>query len=322
MGPWLLWLLGCYAVWLAIEVVGDHWIETLSRWPIALVMVLGSYVAGATPMGGGTIGFPVLVLLLEFPASIGRNFGLCVQATGMTSAMIFILCRGIPIDRRVIGWTALGGVFGLLVGTFVVVPLVPNAQVKLIFACLWASFGVLTLARNSELCALDRIPAMSARTVRSVGSTVGLVGGAMTSLIGVGVDLMLYSVLVLLFRMDLKIAVPTAVSGMAVTSVLGIALHLWIGDIEREVFFSWLAACPIVLVGAPIGAFFVSVISREKTLYFVAVLCLLQFAWTIWALRPGVGEWVFIGVSLSIAAAGFVALYRLGSKHRQTVGSA
>lgn len=284
--PWFLWLLGFYAVWFAIELAGDHWLETLARWPIALVMVLGSYVAGSTPMGGGTVGFPVLVLVYDFSSAIGRNFGLCVQATGMTSAAIFILCRGIQIERRVLGWAVLGSAFGLLLGTFVAVPVVPDTAVKLLFSCLWACFGVLTLARNKEFCSLQSRPAIAPRLARSVGLLVGVVGGVTTSLIGVGVDLLLYTVLVLGFRMDLKVAVPTAVTGMAMTSVLGVALHLAIGDFEREVFFSWLAACPIVLLGAPVGAFFVSVISREKTLYFVAILCLLQFVWTISAVWP------------------------------------
>jgi hypothetical protein len=30
---------------------------------MAIAMTIGSYVAGSTPMGGGTVGFPVLFLL-------------------------------------------------------------------------------------------------------------------------------------------------------------------------------------------------------------------------------------------------------------------
>jgi uncharacterized membrane protein YfcA len=312
MRPWFWWLLGVYGVWVAINALGNHWGETLAHWPIALVMVLGSYVAGSTPMGGGTIAFPVLVLLFELPATLGRNFGLCVQATGMTSAAIFILCRRSPIEKRLLGWSVLGSALGLSFGTFVIAPLVPETYVKLLFACLWMSFGVLTLAKNRELCAFDRMPLIPPQIARSIGLAVGIAGGVTTSLIGVGMDMMLYTVLVLLFRMDLKVAVPTAVIGMAAASVLGAALHIGIGDIGDEVFYSWLAATPIVILGAPIGAFFVSVIAREKTLYFVAVLCLLQFAWTVAVVRPSGGEWVFCGASLSLAAIGFMVLYRQG----------
>jgi uncharacterized membrane protein YfcA len=312
MRPWLAWLLGFYVVWVTLVVVGDHWHDTLARWPIAVAMAIGSYVAGSTPMGGGTVGFPVLVLLFDFPASLGRNFGLCVQAIGMTSAGIFILCRRSPIEKRVLSWTVLGSALGLVLGTFMVVPLVPDTHVKLLFACLWMSFGALTLAKNRELCAFDGMPVIPPRVARAVGLTVGMVGGVTTSLIGVGIDMMLYTVLVLLFRMDLKVAVPTCVIGMAAASVMGVALHVAIGDIHDEVFFSWLAASPIVILGAPIGAFLVSVLARQKTLYIVAILCVLQFGWTVSALQPSAGEWLFTALSLSLAAAGFVVLYRLG----------
>jgi len=56
--------------------------------------------------------------------------------------------------------------------------------------------------------------------------------------------MLIYTVLVLLFRSDLKVAVPTAVSTMAMASVLGIALHLWMGDVEIEVLYNWLTAGP------------------------------------------------------------------------------
>jgi uncharacterized membrane protein YfcA len=310
--PWLAWLFGFYIVWVLLNVVGDHWADTLAHWPIAAVMALGSYVAGSTPMGGGTVAFPVLVLVFDLPASLGRNFGLCVQSIGMTSATIFILCRRSPIEKRLLRWSVIGSALGLVFGTFVVVPLVPDSQVKLLFACLWASFGVLTLVKNRELCALKGLPEIPPRSARVLGLIVGSIGGVTTSLIGVGIDMMLYTVLVLLFRMDLKIAIPTAVIGMAAASVIGVALHLLIGDIEQEVYFSWLAATPVVILGAPLGAFLVSVISREKTLYFVAVLCLLQLVWTLSKVRPSGDEWVFTCTSLLLALTGFVLLDRLG----------
>lgn len=312
MRPWLVWLVGFYIVWVTLNALGDYWLDTLAHWPIAVAMALGSYVAGSTPMGGGTVGFPVLVLLFDMPASLGRNFGLCVQSIGMTSAGIFILCRRSPIEKRMLSWAVLGSALGLVFGTFVVVPLLPDTLVKLLFACLWASFGVLTLTKNRELCAFDGIPVIPPRVARGLGLLVGFAGGVTTSLTGVGIDMLLYTVLVLLFRMDLKIAVPTSVIIMAASSLMGVALHVMIGDINDEVFFSWLAASPVVILGAPLGAFLVSVISREKTLYFVAVLCLVQFAWTVSEVRPSGSEWVFTSASLLLAALGFVVLYRVG----------
>ena len=317
---WVCWVLAFYSVWLLLSFGLGYWNEVKEHWPIALAMALGSYVAGSTPMGGGTVGFPVLVLLFDLSASLGRNFGLLIQSIGMTSASIFILCRRIPVEIRMLRWCVLGSAAGLIVGTYLVVPLVPDADVKLIFACLWASFGILTLAKNRELCSFHNLPWIPRFETRALGLAVGIVGGITASLTGVGIDMMLYTVLVLLYRMDLKAAVPTSVMIMAATSIMGTGLHLWIGDLDAEVFHSWLAASPVVILGAPLGVYIASIIPRFYTLYFVAVLCILQFFWTLWVVEPSPAQWFFAVVNLLIAGVGFIVLYRMGFR-RLTSGS-
>ena len=72
---------------------GDLLLVIGERWGIAVAMAAGSYVAGSTPMGGGTVGFPVLVLLFEHSGAIGRDFAFAIQSIGMVSASIYILTR-------------------------------------------------------------------------------------------------------------------------------------------------------------------------------------------------------------------------------------
>lgn len=309
---WLLWLAGFFTVWGGLNVIGGFWPRTQEHWPIAVAMALGSYVAGSTPMGGGTVGFPVLVLFFDLPASLGRNFALLIQSIGMTSASIFILCRRSPIEWRMLRSAVVGSGVGLVLGTFLAVPYLPDPLVKLVFACLWMSFGVLTLVKNQEICSYREVPVIPMVAARNLGLAVGLLGGITTSLTGVGIDMLLYTVLVLLFRTDVQAAVPTSVIVMAVSSIMGSVLHLVIGDIDRDVYYYWLAASPVVILGAPLGAFLVSVISRVKTLYVVAVLCVVQFGWTLYEVKPTVGQWLFVVVALGAAGGGFVFLYRLG----------
>src|SRR5262249_49118812 len=103
-----------------------------------------------------------------------------------------------------------------------------------------------------------------------------------------------------------------AVSMGAITSLMAISLHAVLGDIGSEVFYNWLAAAPIVVFGAPLGAYLVSVIPRIRTLYFVSVLCVLQFVWTLYQVAPKAGEWVFVAACLIAANLGFIVLYRSG----------
>ena len=318
MRPWLAWLVAFYSLWLGLSFGLGNWAETLAHWPIAVAMALGSFVAGSTPMGGGTVGFPVLVLFFDLPAAMGRDFGLAIQSIGMTSASIFILCRGIPTERGLLLWALPGSALGLVAGLLWIAPAISDASIKLIFACLWASFGCLTLWKNRELCAFVRPPGIDPREARALGLLVGIVGGVTTGLTGVGIDMFAYTLLVLLYRMDLKVSVPTSVLLMASSSIMGSGLQLARGEFGTELFFYWLAASPIVILGAPLGAVFVHVIRRLWTLYFVAVLCLVQFFWTLHQLQPSVSQWIFVAANLSAATVGFALLYRRGRRRAES----
>jgi uncharacterized membrane protein YfcA len=311
---WFAYIAVFYAAWLILAFGFGYWDQLKTRWPMSVVMIFGSVVAGSTPMGGGTVAFPVLVLLFHQPPTLGRNFGLAIQALGMTSAMIFILCRRTPLQFRMLIWSSVGAAGGLLAGTFWIEPLLSTTVIKLLFSCLWMSFAILTLARNREFCSLNAVPKIDRATAMRLGLAVGVAGGITTALIGVGIEMLLYTTLVLLFRSDLKVAVPTAVSAMAIASVMGTALHLMMGDISPEVFYTWMACGPIVVFGAPFGAFLVSVIPRVRTLYFVSALCVVQFVWTLQQVAAGPKEWILVGCGLTVAVLGFYWMYRVGKR--------
>ena len=311
---WYAYVAAFLAIWAVLMAVSGLHHDVVREWPIALVMVFGSMVAGSTPMGGGAIAFPFLVLVLGMAADAARNFGLTIQALGMTSAMIFILCRRVPIQGLVLVWTAAGATAGVLIGTFAIAPHVAPNFVKLIFACLWMSFAVLTVAKNREFCSLAGVRSIGTAACVRTGLLAGFTGGVIASMIGVGVEMVLYTVLVLLYRCDLKVAVPTAVSGMAVTSIVGMAVHAGMGDIPRDVLMKFLAAGPIVIFGAPIGTYIVSVIPRARTLYFVSGLCVLQFVSTLNHIGPTAAEWGFVAAAMLAAMVGFYVMYRRGRR--------
>ena len=89
--PFITWLVLFYGAWLALVYFGGYLQTVLEHWPMAVAMAAGSYVAGSTPMGGGTVGFPVLVLMMDLPATLGRDFSFAIQAVVMTTASINIL---------------------------------------------------------------------------------------------------------------------------------------------------------------------------------------------------------------------------------------
>ncbi len=320
-----LWLLAFYVAWLCIVIGGDYWNQVLAHWPIAVAMSFGSYVAGSTPMGGGTVGFPVLVLLFDLPGSLGRNFGLAVQSIGMVSASIYILSQRQKVDWDLLRPACYGALVGTPLGAAFVAPYVPDLWVKLIFAIVWASFGIMHLVKLKELVAAkgqDHAPGDMASVF---GWSIGITGGVVSSITGVGIDMILYAVMVLMYRADLKVSIPTSVIIMAWTSLIGIASNNMLAmfdpslyRVDPEVFYNWLAAAPVVALGAPFGAIVVNLISRTPTLIIVSILCLMQFLWTVY--KEQVGGWALAGsvVAIVIMNGIFMALYHYG--HRKITG--
>lgn len=302
LGPWFVWLIVFYVSWFSIVMTGKYWHVLVEHWQIAAAMAAGAYVAGATPMGGGTVGFPILVLLQDHAASLGRDFSFAVQSIGMTSASIFILCRRQPLEWPMLRWALLGSLAGTPLGILFIAPHVSELVIKVVFAIVWASFGVLHVCRLKELVCHVGLAPGAHRFDRNAGLLVGFFAGlTVAAITGVGIDMVLYAVLVLLCQADLKIAIPTSVIIMAFTSVVGIGFKAFVTGFQSGVFDNWLAAAPIVALGAPLGAFVVGRIGRAPTLYFVSALCIAQFVWTMR------NEWNALGwTGLGIAVGGVI----------------
>jgi uncharacterized membrane protein YfcA len=275
------WLSSFYIVWLIIVGTEDLWRVALDHWEAAVAMVFGSYVAGSTPLGGGAVGFPALVLLLGESATTGRGFSLAIQSVGMTSATIFLLAKRAPIEWALLKWTLIGATLATPLGAWLVAPQLDDMVLKLLFAVIWASFGLMHLVKLRPIIGAQGISRTSTSFDREIGIAVGVVGGLAASIVGVGIDMMVYTVLVLLYRADLKIAIPTSVIAMTYTSLIGTLSHALLGQMEGEIFAHWLAAAPVVAIGAPFGALMVLLIPRTLTLVFVSMLCLGQFVWIV-----------------------------------------
>lgn len=307
------WLCAFYSAWLALVSLGGLWQTVRDHWPIALSMALGSYFAGSTPTGGGTIGFPVLVLMFDFPASMGRNFGFAVQSIGMVSASIFIMASRQRVDWNVLKPAMAVAAIATPLCAMFVAPHVPSQVATLVFGVVVASFGLIHLTRMPAVVASEAL-GTTQRVGVSLGIIAGLTGSAVASLTGVGIDVLLYMGLVAWARVDLRIAIPTSVIIMAFTSLVGIASNVALGTVDPSVWANWLAAAPVVALGAPFGAVAVTYLSRRKTLMVTSVLCVIQLVWSCVQQRV-------VGLPLVATLVGVVAvsyafhhLFRVGER--------
>ncbi len=282
-----VWLIAFYASWLVVMYAGGSWGTAWGNWPVAVAMAGGSITGGSTPIAGGTVGFPVLVYVFSRPARLGCDFSLAIQSVGMVSASLFILTRGRLIDWRMLKFALIGTAIGTPLGSVTIAPIVADSAVKTMFAVVYASFGLLHLVRMRQLVDRDGPSPVCYRGDPWLAVGVGLMGGMLASVIGVGADMLLYGMLVLLYRTDIRVAIPTAVIQMAGTSLLGLATRLILGitspesdPLLSEVLPYWLAAAPVVVLGGPVGTIVSRHIPRIVLLTLVSLMCVAQYAWT------------------------------------------
>ena len=233
-------------------------------WEISLTMVFGSFIAGATSEGGGAVAFPVFTKVLGIAPLDAKIFSLAIQSVGMSAAAFTIIALRIAVEWRVILWASLGGILGMVIGAVIITPLLPPDLIKMLFTAMIVSFALTLFALNWQQRSYNSTLIEFTGKEKIIWLCTGLFGGVMSGLVGNGIDIICFSVMVLLFRLTEKVATPTSVVLMAINAVIGFCLYLFVLDgFTEQIKNYWLAAIPVVVVGAPLGAYFCSKLSSK-----------------------------------------------------------
>lgn len=238
--------------------------STIEHWKIALTMSFGSFIAGATSEGGGAIAFPVFTKVLQIAPHDAKIFSLAIQSIGMSAASLVIIFMKINIEWRVVLWASLGGVFGIFISTLWIEKLLQPEIIRITFTVIASSFAValFIMGRNPPRYN-DFLPRYTKKE-KIILLLVGITGGFISGLVGNGIDILTFSVIVILFRVSEKVATPTSVILMAINAIIGFAIHYFIlDDFTKTIQTYWMAAIPVVVVGAPLGAIFCSLLNRK-----------------------------------------------------------
>ncbi|MEA5510550.1 sulfite exporter TauE/SafE family protein [Crocosphaera sp. UHCC 0190] len=271
--------------WLIYMGATHQWHLFLTEWFMSVTMAFGSFIAGATAEGGGAVAFPVMTLIFHIKPAVARNFSLAIQSFGMTSAAYLIFVRRIPVEKNYLVLCSIGGVFGMVFGAFVIAPLTSPAYTKMFFVSLWLSFGCVLffLNTNKNRVVREELPSFSPKgKMFLVG--IGFLGGIISSLVGSGIDIFSFSIMTTRYRLSEKIATPTSVCLMAGNTVIGFLLHVFaLKDFQPEAWNYLLVCIPVVIFGAPLGAYFITGFTRESIVKFLYFVLLAQFlgAWLI-----------------------------------------
>jgi len=233
------------------------------HWHYPLIMVLGAFVAGLTPEGGGAVAFPVLSVFFNIDRILARDFSLMIQSVGMTSASIFILTQK-GINRRVFRpllWmlpvVCAGFVLGMLT-----LQTIPVYLIQALFLSMITAFAF-SYAWGDHRGTKQSLCLESSWDVFFIGLIL-LLGGLCANLFGTGADILLYSLLVTRFRMSEKNATRICIMLMAGTSVFGFGYrHVIEAGLQADQYKTWICAYPVVLFMAPFGALVLSKINVE-----------------------------------------------------------
>jgi uncharacterized membrane protein YfcA len=164
----------------------------------------------------------------------------------------------------VIFWAGFGGIFGIIIGTGILAPIFPANIIKITFTMLVSSLAIVLVFTYQNVKERNlRLPKCGFNEC-TVLFVTGVIGGILSGLVGNGIDIVTFSVMVLLFRISEKVATPTSVILMAFNAIVGFLLYLFYYDgFSDTVKGYWLAAIPVVVIGAPLGAMICTWLSRE-----------------------------------------------------------
>jgi uncharacterized membrane protein YfcA len=273
------WYGGMMIVWVALFAALNSIPFLIEHWYYPAIMVVGAFVAGLTPEGGGAVAFPALSVFLDVDRGMARDFSLMIQAVGMTSASIWILSRKghhLPAYAPVLWFVPLS-FLGFVLGMNLL-QAVPVYVIQALFLSLILTFALAYAAskhRGDRQLLVTRDP-----RDRVMLAAVLVIGGMCASLFGTGADIVIYTLLVTRFRLNEKVATHISIMVMASVSILGYAYrYFWDGDITDYQIRTWLCAYPVVLFMAPFGSYVLSRLNVEWMLRGIVALNIFQLSY-------------------------------------------
>lgn len=288
----------------------QNWYLFEDNWFMTVTMIFGSFVAGASSEGGGAIAYPAMTLLFDIGPDVARNFSFAIQSFGMTFAAIWIFLSKIKIEKHYLLIAGIGGSIGIVLGSYFVVPLITPSYAKMMFVSFWLSFGmalwVVNFVRKRD--SKEKLPKLT--TYQKVELLlIGVLGGIFSSVFGNGIDICTFAFVVLKYGLSEKVATPTSVILMASNAIIGTLLNVFVLDTMQAEAINYLLVClPVVIFGAPMGAFVINQIGRKSIAILLITIIVIQFITALIIIQPSLPNILF---SLGIFLLGLVVFFFL-----------
>mmetsp|Transcript_6217 Transcript_6217/g.14160 ORF Transcript_6217/g.14160 Transcript_6217/m.14160 type:complete len:1594 (+) Transcript_6217:40-4821(+) len=258
----------------SFSVCSDFWVSMCT-------MIAGSFVAGSTPYGGGSVAFPVNTIALGLSPTFARDFALLIQSVGMNAAAVCLLSGGVEMELTALVFTSAGGLGGIVLGLVWIAPVLSASTVKLFFTSLWMAFAVALFTGYGFNGNVEHNVSKINRRHRTLLGLIvlGCFGGIISSLVGAGIDTLVFAVLTLVMRLDAKKAQLTSVAIMGINASFGAAARCAFAfdDMDPNVFKAFAACIPVCVFGAPLGAVVAARSSAKVMMAACYIAAVIQF---------------------------------------------
>jgi uncharacterized membrane protein YfcA len=254
---------------------------------IVLTLLLGSFagfVAGLLGIGGGVILVPLFLWLfsiVDFPADliVHTAFGtsLAVILPTAISSTLGHRKRG-NVDWHMVGFLALGGVFGSLLGSSAAA-VIPGDKLKMYF-------GLMQILVSLKLIFYKPYipPENLARAKRTSLLLVGFAGGIYSSFFGVGGGVVAVPLMLIFLQLPIHLAVGNSSALIVVSSFSAVICYIWFGIQDSSSapfslgYVNFLVAflvAPLAMICARLGVKLASRTSHDKLVKIFAALLMI-----------------------------------------------
>lgn len=277
-------------------------------WPEASTMVLGAFVAGSTPLGGGAVAYPVLSKILAYSSEDARLFSIMIQSIGMTCASLLFIGLGRKIYWKEIMIAAIISLtLPILLMNYVQLS---GSHAKIIFT-LFELLALFVLIFN-----LEKIHVSNQYSIFIILFLFAFIGGLLTSIIGSGADLMLFIYLVVFKRIEPIKVIPSTVIFMSINALFSVGVTLHNSPPSPEIVSAWLAAVPVVAIAAPLGAWVIGHLPSKLVLSAIIFLVIFDLLSTAFLSNLPISVNILIYLTL---AAIFINKYRQTLTYRTLI---
>lgn len=282
---------------------------------IGITMAFGSFIAGATSEGGGAIAFPVMSIFFKISTEVARDFSLLIQSCGMVAASFAIFKNKINVNLKIVLFTSLGAIIGNVIGLAYVVNQVSTIFIKLCFCSLWMSFAIIFYKTHFNLSEIFNLKLK--RRDKFWLFFLGILGGVITSIFGTGADIVSFAFATIYLGTSIQIATPTSVIIMAINSIACLIIRFFFfGGIHPEAFEYLMVSLPVVIIGAPLGAVYISNKSKKTFMFLLIMAICLQYFFALIILPLTINDYL-LSISLVVIGSLFWLFISQLSKSRK-----